>query len=131
MRDGHDDDDGDFGIPPAIVTVIADVCKIGSYALRVTTVTVILGYPAAVIPTGEHPVNATCRRGHYSPFSARKATPAVRKILRFFRLRLQGVTHYTLPCKEPCARRSLWTPLMQGLRPAYPALSASDKRISA
>ena len=84
----------------------------------VTVVTAILGYTAAVIPTGEHPVNARCRRGLCSPFSARKATPAVRKIPRFFRLRLQGVTHYTLPCKEPCARRSLWTPLKQGIRPA-------------
>ena len=92
MRDGHDGDDGVFGIPPATVTVIADVCKIGGSALRVTAVTVvtaILGYTAAVIPTGEHPVNARCRRGLCSPFSARKATPAVRKIFRFFRLRLQ------------------------------------------
>ena len=53
-------------------------------------------------PSGEHPINAKCRRGIYSPPSARKATPAVRKILRFFRLRLQGVTHYTLPCKVVC-----------------------------
>ena len=71
MRDGHDDDDGVFGIPPATVTVIADVCKIGGSALRVTAVTVmtaILGYPAAVIPTGEHPVNAKCRRGLTRPF---------------------------------------------------------------
>ena len=51
MRDGHDGYDGVFGIPPAIVTVIADVCKIGSSALRVTAVTImtaILRYPAAV-----------------------------------------------------------------------------------
>ena len=106
MRDGHDGDDGVFGIPPLPpVTVIADVCKIGGSALRVTAVTmmtVFLGYPAAVIPAGEHPVNARCRRGHYSPFSARKATSVVRKIPRFFRLRLQGVTHYTLLRKVVC-----------------------------
>ena len=53
------------------------------------------------------------------------------KSLRFFRLRLQGVTHYTLPCKEPCARRSLWTPLWQVLRPAILRLAASDKRTAA
>ena len=44
----------------------------GGSALRVTAVTVvtvILGYPAAVIPTGEHPANAKCRRGIHPPFS--------------------------------------------------------------
>ena len=95
MRDGHDDDDGDFGIPPAIVTVTA----------RSVTATAVMAFVLHLLrchPAGEHPVNAKCRRGHYSPFSARKATPAVRKIPRFFRLRLQGVTHYTLPCKVVC-----------------------------
>ncbi len=134
MRDGHDGDDGVFGIPPATVTVIADVCKIGGSALRVTAVTVmtaILGYPAAVIPAGEHPVNAKCRRGHYSPFSARKATPAVRKIPRFFRLRLQGVTHYTLPCKVVCQTFPLDS-LKAGLAPCpILRLTASDGRMSA
>ena len=58
MRDGHDDDDGVFRIPPATVTVIADVCKIDSYALRVTAVTVmtaILGYPRHCHPYGRTP----------------------------------------------------------------------------
>lgn len=36
-----------------------------------------------------------------------------------------------LPCKEPCARRSLWTPLWQVLRPAILRLAASDKRTAA
>ncbi len=131
MRDGHDGDDGVFGIPPATVTVIADVCKIGGSALRVTAVTAILGYTAAVIPTGEHPVNARCRRGLCSPFSARKATPAVRKIPRFFRLRLQGVTHYTLPCKVVCQTFPLDS-LKAGLAPCpILRLTASDGRMSA
>ena len=72
MRDGHVDGDGVFGIPPVTVTVMQNVCKIGSSALRVTAVTVvtaILGYPAAVIPTGEHPINAKGRRGIHPPFS--------------------------------------------------------------
>ena len=81
--------------------------------------------------TGEHPVNANAGVGFPCLSSARKPIPAVRKIPRFFRLRLQGVTHYTLLCKEPCARRSLWTPLWQGFALLYPPLSASDKRLSA
>ena len=58
MRDGHDGDDGVCGIPPATVTVIADVCKIGGSALRVTAVTVmtaILGYPRRCHPYGRTP----------------------------------------------------------------------------
>ena len=48
MRDGHDDDDGDFGIPPATVT--GNVCGIGSSARRVTAMTVMVFVlsPAAV-----------------------------------------------------------------------------------
>ena len=91
MCDGHDDNDGVFGIPPAIVTVTGNVCGIGSSA-RSVTATAVMAFVLPLLrchPAGEHPVNAKCRRGHYSPFSARKATPAVRKILRFFRLRLQ------------------------------------------
>ena len=71
--DGHDDDDGVFGIPPPLSP------------LRENT------------PQTQH-----AGVGIYSLFSARKATPAVRKILRFFRLRLQGVTHYTLLRKVVC-----------------------------
>ncbi|WP_460161926.1 hypothetical protein [Ruminococcus sp. 25CYCFAH16] len=41
--------------------------------------TAILGYPHRHPPAGEHPANAKCRRGHYSPSSARKATPASEK----------------------------------------------------
>ncbi len=50
MRDGHDDDDGDFGIPFAIVTVTGNVCEIGSSA-RSVTVAVVMAFvlpPAAV-----------------------------------------------------------------------------------
>lgn len=36
------------------------------------------------IATREHPVNAKCRHGHYSPFSAHKSIPAVRKNLKIF-----------------------------------------------
>ena len=101
-HDSHDRYDGYFGIPPPLSSL-----------------------------TGEHPVNASAGVGFPRPSSARKPTPAVRKIKRFFRLRLQGVTHYTLPCKEPCARRSLWTPFWQGCALLYPPLCASDKRTAA
>ena len=101
-HDSHDRYDGYFGIPPPLSSL-----------------------------TGEHPVNASAGVGVPRPPSARKPTPAVRKIKRFFRLRLQGVTHYTLPCKEPCARRSLWTPFWQGCALLYPPLCASDGRLAA
>ena len=72
------------------------------------------------IPRRCHPYGRTpCKRKMQawdSPALFGRVKPPLRseKSFRFFRLRLQGVTHYTLPCKEPCARRSLWTPLRQG-----------------
>jgi hypothetical protein len=59
-------------------------------------------------PSGECPINAKCRCGISPPLAACPSTPAVRKIERFFRLCLQGVT--TLCFAKSCARRSLWTP---------------------
>ena len=81
-------------------------CKAGDSALRVTAVTavtVILGYPAAVIPAGEHPVNAKCRRRIYPPFSACKTTPAVRKILPIFPTAFTGCNtlHFALQSRVP------------------------------
>ena len=69
----------------------------------VTAVTVILGYPAAVIPAGEHPVNAKCRRRIYPPFSACKTTPAVRKILPIFPTAFTGgnTLHFALQSRVP------------------------------
>ena len=67
--------------------------------------------------TGEHPVNANTGEEFPCLSSARKPIPAVRKIPRFFRLRLQGVTHYTLLCKVVCQTFPLDS-LMAGLRPA-------------
>ena len=67
-----DGGDSDIRIPPCYCHGRLKPFKAGGSALRVTAVTVvtvILGYPAAVIPTGEHPVNAKCRREIYSPFS--------------------------------------------------------------
>ncbi|HEM3490710.1 TPA: hypothetical protein U1B14_002327 [Streptococcus suis] len=65
--------------------------------------TVILGYPAAVIPAGEHPVNAKCRRRIYPPFSACKTTPAVRKILPIFPTAFTGCNtlHFALQSRVP------------------------------
>ena len=63
----------------------------------------ILGYPAAVIPAGEHPVNAKCRRRIYPPFSACKTTPAVRKILPIFPTAFTGCNtlHFALQSRVP------------------------------
>ena len=50
MRDGHDGYDGDFGIPPAIVTVTGNVCRFGGSARSVAAMTVmvsVLGHSAA------------------------------------------------------------------------------------
>ena len=92
----------------------------GGFARRVTLVTVvtlILGYPRRCHPTGEHPANANCRRGLYPPFSARKATPASEKSFRFFRQRMQGVTHYTLQARSVCQTFPLDSLMVAGLTP--------------
>ena len=50
MRDGHDGYDGDFGIPPAIVTATGNVCGIGGSARSVAAMTVmafVLGHSVA------------------------------------------------------------------------------------
>ena len=75
--------------------------------------------PAAVTLTGEHPGNARCRGGAFLAPRLGKRHPCGRKNLRFFRLRFQGVTHYTLQAR-PCARRSLWTPFLRGCAPRAP-----------
>ena len=116
MRDGHVGYDGVFGMPPVTVTVMRNVCKIVSSALRVTVVTVILGYPATVTLRENTPQTQNAGVGFTRP--SRRVKPPLRseKSFRFFRLRLQGVTHYTLPCKVVCQTFPLDS-LMAGLTP--------------
>ena len=105
--------------------------KSDSFALRVAGVAAMtrLFQSAPCHPAGEHPANAPCRRGLFSPLSARKATPAGEKNRPgFFGPLLQGVTHYTWQAKS-CARLSLWTPFMQGLRPAPRRLRLRGKAV--
>lgn len=52
----------------------------------------------------------------------------LKKPSRFFSPLLQGVTHYTLQARS-CARLSLWTPFMQGLRPAPRRLRLRGKAV--
>ena len=58
----------------------------------------------------------TVDAAEFAAITGRDALEQVKQgICRFFRLRLQGVTHYTLPARW-CAKRSLWTPFT-GLTP--------------
>ena len=102
-----------------------------SLALRVAGVAAMAMFFRYVSchPAGEHPANAPCRRGLFSPLSARKATPAAEKNRPgFYSPLLQGVTHYTLQARL-CARLSLWTPFRQGLRPAPRRLRLRGKAV--
>ena len=56
MHDGHDDDDGVFGIPPASVIVTGNICRIGSSARSVTAKMVMaFVLPLALSPCGRTP----------------------------------------------------------------------------
>ena len=87
--------------------------KSDGFALRVAGVaarTMLFRY-APCHPAGEHPANAPCRRGLFSPLSARKATPAAEKTTPgFYSPLLQGVTHYTLQARS-CAKGEHKPPL--------------------
>ena len=78
------------------------------------------------IPRRCHPCGRTPRKRKMqawdSPALFGRVKPPLRseKSLRFFRLRLQGVTHYTLPCKVVCQTFPLDS-LKAGLSPCYPA----------
>jgi len=63
--------------------------KSGGLALRVAGVAAMamLFRYAPCHPAGEHPANAPCRRGLFSPLSARKATPAAEKTAPVFTAR--------------------------------------------
>ena len=98
--------------------------KNGGSARRVTAMTVRtvrLGYPRRCHPAGEHPANAKCRRGLYPPFSACKATPVSEKSPRFFRQRVQGVTHYTLQARSVCQTFPLDSLMVAGRTPCVSA----------
>ena len=100
MRDGHVGYDGNIGIPPPLP------------------------------PFGRTPHKRKMQAWD-SPTLFGCVNPPLRseKSCRFFRLRLQGVTHYTLQART-CARRSLWTPLWQGCALLILRF-ASDKRMAA
>lgn len=103
MRDGHVGYDGVFGIPPVTVTVMRNVCKFVSSALRMTVGDGYFWIPRNCHPTGEHPANAKCRRGIHPPFSACKTTPAVRKIHLIFPTAFTGCNtlHFALQSRVP------------------------------
>ena len=103
--------------------------KSGGLALRVAGVAAMtmLFQSAPCHPAGEHPANAPCRRGLFSPLSARKATPAAEKNRPgFFSPLLQGVTHYTLQARSVCQTFPLDS-LSAGLAPCSPPPAAAEK----
>lgn len=100
-----------------------------SLALRVAGVAAMAMFFRYVSchPAGEHPANAPCRRGLFSPLSARKATPAAeKKRPGFYSPLLQGVTHYTLQARRVCQTFPLDS-LSAGLAPCSPPPAAAGK----
>lgn len=102
--------------------------KSGGLALRVAGVAAMamLFRYAPCHPAGEHPANAPCRRGLFSPLSARKATPAAEKPSRFLQPAFAGCNTLHLASKVVCQTFPLDS-LSAGLTPCSPPPAAAGK----
>lgn len=75
-------------------------------------------------PAGEHPANAPCRRGLFSPLLARKATPAAEKLSQFLQPAFAGCNTLHLASKVVCQTFPLDS-LYAGLAPCSPPPAAA------
>ena len=88
-----------------------------------------VGIPFHCHPAGEHPVNAKCRRGIYSPFSRLIKPPLRQKNPKIFPTAFTGCNTLHLAGKERVPDVPSGLPYGGRARPAYPPLFASDTRM--